>query len=145
MRTFLHGWRRRAGVATLVMACVLLCAWGRSSVVRDHLRVMTIRGRQQVIYSEPGEMQWLGWKETHPPLNPTFWNAAPVTYGPKQPRSLFRFNTSIGRSQLSLMTMPTVFVRAERWVIPYWVLVLPLAVISACLLLWRPRKRPSRN
>jgi len=37
MREFFHGWRRKIGVVTLVMACVLMVGWVRSPETCDLL------------------------------------------------------------------------------------------------------------
>ena len=36
MRDFLHGWRRKAGLALLEMALLLTLRWFRSMVIQDH-------------------------------------------------------------------------------------------------------------
>ena len=37
MREFFRGWRRKTGLATLAMACVLTVLWMRSHLVQDEL------------------------------------------------------------------------------------------------------------
>ena len=37
MPTYFKPWRRKIGVATLVVACVAMGAWVRSTLVKDHL------------------------------------------------------------------------------------------------------------
>ena len=39
MREFFQGWRRKVGVVTLVMACVLTAGWVRSFLIRDILSI----------------------------------------------------------------------------------------------------------
>lgn len=39
MRDFFKGWRRKIGVATLVMACVFTAGWIRSFAISDFLRM----------------------------------------------------------------------------------------------------------
>ena len=38
MFTFFHGWRRKAGVLTLLLACVVMGGWVRSLAITDYLR-----------------------------------------------------------------------------------------------------------
>lgn len=39
MWSFFHGWRRKAGVVTLVMALAMAAAWVRSCVVDDLIQI----------------------------------------------------------------------------------------------------------
>ena len=39
MRTFFHGWRRKTGCITLLIACVLMGAWIKSRFVADTISV----------------------------------------------------------------------------------------------------------
>lgn len=41
MSDFLHGWRRKAGLVILVMACGLMAAWIRSSKTTNHIGFFT--------------------------------------------------------------------------------------------------------
>lgn len=59
MHTLFHGWRRKAGVATLVMACVLSGFWVRSLIFADIISVgadpwfVTIGGDQCALMRGP--------------------------------------------------------------------------------------------
>src|SRR5882757_1087048 len=44
MREFFHGWRRKAGCVTLVMACMLMIGWMRSRVVHEGLALKCSEG-----------------------------------------------------------------------------------------------------
>jgi hypothetical protein len=35
MREFFRGWRRKAGLVTLVMACAVMAMWARSRFIND--------------------------------------------------------------------------------------------------------------
>jgi hypothetical protein len=53
MYTFFYGWRRKMGVATLVIACMLMAAWLRGRTTIDLLMV-TAFGRQVNFISGSG-------------------------------------------------------------------------------------------
>lgn len=53
MLQFFNGWRRKAGVVMLVVACVLMVAWVRTTVMSDQL-LLSIGGRTYSIGSLRG-------------------------------------------------------------------------------------------
>lgn len=53
MKEFFHGWRRRAGVVTLVMALALFGLWGRSLCIVDVVSVL-----QLDLQSAHGHLNW---------------------------------------------------------------------------------------
>ena len=99
---FFKGWRRKAGLVTLAMACVLAVAWMRSYVIEDRIVLSTTPGASgqhapgaaNMIASRQGKL-WL-----------YHWMAAGL----------------------------------EEFAVPYWSLVLPLTLLSAWLILAKPRK-----
>lgn len=62
MKEFFHGWRRKAGVAMLVMACCITAAWLRSCFREDSFR-MTVCGRRNLIISSSSRLCWWSWNE----------------------------------------------------------------------------------
>jgi hypothetical protein len=49
MLTFFHGWRRKMGVATLVMACVSMAGWVRSFQSVDTFKLNAPRSIEEVV------------------------------------------------------------------------------------------------
>jgi hypothetical protein len=119
MKEFFHGWRRKAGAAGLVMACVLTILWVRSCIVIDNVRLpfsnqrlelATFRG---VLYLElrripPGFRNQLQWhvRSADPTVRMEAWNLL----GPTKS-------------------------------IPFRQLAVAFGLLSAYLILWKPRKR----
>ena len=57
MRELFRGWRRKVGLATLVMACLLMGAWARSYAVRDQIVPIPLFGFGQMLRSEAGHLE----------------------------------------------------------------------------------------
>ncbi|MDB5347599.1 MAG: hypothetical protein JWP89_5976 [Schlesneria sp.] len=103
MWAIFHGWRRKAGVATLVMACALSSLWVRSL-------------------------------------------AMPVETG-------YEFRTELRTSYIQIQlecaehhdeesNEPyTVFENIFRFAVPYSAMTIPLMLLSAYLIIWKPRKQ----
>src|ERR1700750_278191 len=58
MREFFLGWRRRIGVATLVLACVFLAGWVRSFVVNDQISIRRSTSTTHHIASNRSRLFW---------------------------------------------------------------------------------------
>ena len=116
MREFFQGWRRKAGLATLAMACLLTVAWMRSFVIGDRLQVAS-----HFLISAGGGVEWQ-FDRTGDLID---WTSAPVD--PDGIFFLFRMGSQIRR---------TIY-------LSYWSLVLPLTLLSAWLLLIKPRPAKS--
>lgn len=130
MRVFFEGWRRRSGCATLVMACIFMAGWFRSFVILDSL-AYSGSGRQYQIGSWDGYILWMsGVPVSDVELLNFKWDR--MTFGPLIPES----------------EISDVFMNSEnwkpfvKWTIPYWSVALPLTLVSAWLLLTKPRKKP---
>jgi hypothetical protein len=149
MRTSFHGWRRKTGVVSLLMACVLMAAWVRSQTTIDLLMV-TAFGRQVNFISGSGAFMTVCGT----------LGAVGQKYDPKklpQPRSTgVYFNCerlSDDRSKPIAWknwsdSSLNIYVISRRDdieipLISYVSIVLPLTLLSAYLILWKPRKRPS--
>ena len=124
MREFFRGWRRKVGCATLVMACVAGAAWSRSYLYSEYIGIGTTN-RIDVFLSSQGLVRWAAIKP--PPGDRWFWWGSNDTVG------LF-----------ALMPYdPSMF--EPSWPGPYCVIVIPLTLISAYLILWKPRPKVERD
>jgi hypothetical protein len=115
MHTFFYDWRRKAGVITLVIACVLMGLWMRSIDVHDELWI----GRHW-FESKRGELDW----RLFPLANPLEWRFHRIEPGPIG--LVWKYS---GPSYQEIVH------------ISYCFIVLPLTLLSAYLILWKPRKR----
>jgi hypothetical protein len=124
MHTFFHGWRRKLGIVTLVMTLAIMGLWARSYLVPEQFAGSVYVGsadgivtfgqiveRLKNVASTSGEDSYQGW--------------AGVGFG--------RTHYFIERLSVELIM--------DELSIPYWTFVLPLTVLSAYLILWKPRKQ----
>ncbi len=130
MHTFFHGWRRKTGVVSLVMACVFTVGWMRSRVALDSV-AFAVGGRQYQICSWRGRIHWMG-AAPHKQMGAlNQWHSEAVT--PSVPDD----SDSIRAVFMSAEIME----HFQAWQWRYWSLTIPLTLLSAYLILWKPRKR----
>ena len=146
MREFFHGWRRKAGVATLVMACGLMAIWMRSVVKFDSVffycgkvrfGISSVDHRIWFLKSTPlvGESSMTWHTQEHVGQFDPMGNANVVWR-----KDWIGFHFGQYHRRLPGQTKAGEF-KATSCTIPHWSLVLPLALLSAYLILWRPLKR----
>ncbi|MDB5346748.1 MAG: hypothetical protein JWP89_5125 [Schlesneria sp.] len=112
------------GCVTLVIACGVASAWGRSLIVRDTI-TFEFDGSGHYIVCTGGRIEWSTWwyADGHSPLAGMSWISGPEW---TQPWMFVVSNSS----------PPLV----ASWTVPYWWLVLPCSMLSAYLILGKPRK-----
>ena len=142
MHEFFQGWRRKAGLATLVMALVLTVAWMRSFVITDDLYLEFGKATHRV-HSLHGCLCWIMGNGQQSPMS-FQWSS-----GPPNPHSepwddigyykgTWRLaGVTIGTGQMQL---DFGWSKVNVVVAPYWSLVLPLTLLSAWLILRKTRK-----
>ena len=143
MREFFHGWRRKAGLVTLVMALVFVAGWVRSLSVADE--VATRINRTTLIASSLHGRVGLGHHVgDFPRSKMPRWNSSQVdTNG-------FERDFVIQWKSCGVMIIEPRGLRSSPTYIltvPYCYIVIPLTLLSAYLLLGKPRqstpKKPS--
>ena len=154
MGEFFKGWRRKAGLVTLVMACLLMVGWLRSSVVLDWFCIDDDEPTSHSIDSGSGCLGWVRTFDTRSEKQGTRGFSFP------EMGWMSRINSSENRwlDVAGWVDVPNErFVWRYRWagfdfgeveiesiemsiaVIPYWSLVLPLTLLSAWLILVKAR------
>ena len=113
MRELFHGWRRKAGCITLVIACALMGLRMRSSVVDDVIS-FEYAGLDYMVLCQDGAIS-VGTTKSNSPLSFSF------------------DHFSDSRGWLGHMDHKT----------ELWKAILPLTLLSAYLILWKPRKQKS--
>ena len=156
MREFFRGWRRKAGLVTLAMACLLMAGWMRSFVIEDEIFIVFNNHSNYKLFSgcggvacqrnfylpEPDDaMQVSGWESMD--LSDRASNQIEAllddTYDDDSGWLWNRGWVFIGRG-LELDNYGT----TASWILfSYSLLVLPLTLISAWLLLIKPRPAKS--
>ena len=142
MGDFLKGWRRKTGLCLLVMAMPLTMAWLRSFNVAT---VMTFHlgGRGDYLESVDGTLSWMRGNQpyyfrTRRTYSHTIGERDRVDrwiefdFDRRGTWMGFEFGVTSRHEPWS----PNYY---EVWVIPYWSIVLPLTLLSAYLLLTKPR------
>ena len=138
MHEFVHGWRRKVGVVTLAMACLVTGMWCRSFSVQDvfgwgdstpdlPIWFASNEGVLVAVAEIP-----IGWSHLRPSIS--IWE----TDETKPWEKLFPSNITwsfqfcrfgYGHAEFQFLTLP------------YWSITVPLTLLSASLILWKPRKR----
>ena len=139
--------RRKIGVVTLVLSCVFMAGWMRSYVTIDSIyRPWPGQsGGSSVIESEKGHVFWYSsrqpWCDTKlsfPTLNSNSVAASSNILTSDEVRwSIKSFGFAIGEFE----PPPAARGRPNRivWVIPHFHIAIPLTLLSAYLLLSKPR------
>ena len=127
MGEFFKGWRRKAGLVTLAMACVLAVGWMRSYTVFGDVAWFGIGSQQQRMVSLAGRVSW----KSYPVSGEAVWMV----------RSYDKSGPMLSEEQFDLA-----WSILSGCVIPYWSLVLPLTLLSAWLILGKkPMSRATTN
>jgi len=132
MGDFFKGWRRQLGLRTLVVACVFMAGWVRSLTTTDQLHGKKLFGEIHSFGSQSGAFYWIRLKPCQSPVP-----VSPLIPDPDR-HSLAR---KLGFSDIEIrhnsngMTMFT----GKGTVIPYWIITVPLTLISFWLLFSKPR------
>jgi hypothetical protein len=145
MREFFRGWKRKLGVVTLGLACVFAAGWVRSFRTEDSFFYQIGPYVTDSLFSISGSVGWRRDDDSVCDIVPAREN-----FG-------FQSRRSVGRQFL-------MYSEVERWhwkwrwcglgrawgaansggdaeilILPYWSIILPLTLLSACLLLSKPR------
>jgi len=126
MHTFFHGWRRKAGIVTLVMALATCGMWIRTTVVFDAVQLEHVG-----FGSARGGIYWV---YVHEQLNWDWETTSEST-----------LRSSFGNMSLAEVLSNELPSEIPYGYVLYWWLVWPLTLLSAYLLLWKPRKPSSPN
>jgi hypothetical protein len=162
MHDFFRGWRRKAGVITLVIACAFLVTWLRSLAMQDHLAVgqrysvfttyngvglQQIQLRKGIRFCNLFDSYNLESRAT--PMAPNWWrdtigqNMKPEDDLPAIAR---RHDHWLGfeyaKSTWSQIAEPFVYGYVTYVVCPHWFLCLSATALSAYLILIPARKTP---
>ena len=145
MREFFRGRRRKIGVVTLVLACMLAAGLMRTSAVHDMLHTKIANTHYRLLSNDA--ILRLTRYTTDDPADPLIWQSRPAATG--RPTDVvdeapIRWNWHLcwygfefGYGDFRQGSVPVAVAS-----IPYW-LAIPLSLLSAWLLLSKPRKPPA--
>ena len=150
MRTFFHSWRRRVGCVLLLFAFMYLLGWLRSrmpfpvhkgpSTIINEFRVsgLPFSPTQHVVII-PDELIWIsGTADLH---RVSRWHAQEIAKVKLNDLESWTCRWRAGFAGLSAGSHEALGIRLNWWRVPYWAIVWPLTLLSAYLILWKPRKR----
>lgn len=148
MREFFRGWRRKVGGVTLSAALLTVGVWCRSQY---HVDIVTLESgsSRQIFASTQGRLVW-DQRKSEPfgrRGSARFSLTLRIDISEQMDKSRFRYldDWSItwrrrawgfDFGEARQLSGAHVIFRA----IPYWSIVFTLTLLSACLLLWKPRK-----
>lgn len=157
MDTFFHGWRRKMGCVTLLMACALTVGWVRSHVRYDIInltsgghsyRFASLFGRYRLIRvgldGRPKKIWWTSKDISHITSEDSeswFFNAD----GTRVDWEGFNVEWQWAWGMFSFGAGTRQQVRWEIFTFPYWSTAVPLTLLSAHLILGTPRKRSAAS
>ena len=145
MGQFFRGWRRKAGVVTLLMACVFMTGWVRSFGFHDEVSFNTTELTDS-LSSHLGCLYWMRVRlhrsDNLPFLKRFHWQNARLqalqVWKEEDAGLHWKWHfLGIGVRNLSRSNGEPYY---SFFVITYWSIVLPLTLLSAILLLSKPRK-----
>lgn len=153
---FFHGWRRRIGLVTLILALVFTGALVRSFQIEDkigwefrilgenetHYYVSSVYGRLtlKVIRNKNGKVGRFfctGWQSLTA-KDDEIGDDARVSDGKIFLRPEWRIR-GLGFFIGGVLDPTDKYYQLEVWTVPYWSIVLPLTLVSMWLLLLKPR------
>ena len=145
MREFFKGWRRKAGCVTLVMALATTSAWLRSFGSEDDFdfqfpsSALALRSAEGTIGCQRLSFDDMAFHTFKFHCFDSWYSNAdfPKTATTKK-AEWYGFEIE---STSWTETRPPSTVKLELLVIPYWSLTIPLTLLSAYLILWKPRPK----
>lgn len=159
MHIFFHGWRRKLGVVTLVLGCVMLCGWMRSLSNSDSIQI-PVTQRSRMTFGSANRIIGVSYETfDHSSENVfEFWSnpdagridealsmdgimpSHRVIDGEDDEMLwLVRYNGFLfGQSAY----LPDFESKISFAAVPYWSVTVLLTLVSACLILVPSRTRP---
>jgi hypothetical protein len=166
MRDFFKPWRRKAGCVTLVMACLFAAGWVRSRSFHDTFTHGVVAQKMtygltscplgiSLVKSEWGEREkndhgvadltYPDFTDVDTIIIPSWWNCNRIGPNDDFHQGFFLFQSIDWRWKFCGIDFGQThnhhdpIFRRKYWLFPYWSIVLPLTLLSAYLLLSKPR------
>ena len=147
MDEFFKGWRRKVGCVALVMACVLMGMWVRSQERFDLLTISAGSTSREVVRSYKGRLYWFSYFDCDPDYFDGWRSGWQSEYEPEDGHFDDWVISVTGVTWSALWGFEFAHHEHERVnykisvrSAPYSHFILPPTLLSAYLLLWKPRK-----
>lgn len=146
MREFFRGWKRKTGAVTLVVACLLTGAWVRSLTYVEQYISINSESSFDMLESENGAICLLCFRNGVFSL-PGGWSSSASTPDPERNRRSSAKVLGLKRIGWDFLWFATGGPLPDQtptrmYFVHYGVPVIPLVLISTCLLLAKPRPKP---
>ena len=149
---FFKGWRRKAGLVTLGIAVAGMVVWMRSLAVNDVV-LWRANGIASGVSSVAGGVSWTTYTSPAHSSEDYWWGSTAIETRPShgwwqaknECDTIWEWQSlgfCFGAALHPFYGTPE---RAAYWLVPYWSLVLPLTLLSAWLILVKPRKVKAAN
>ncbi len=154
MGEFFKGWRRKIGIVTLLMACVFMAGWVRSLAMCDVFRFPTGQHTCDDVFFVDNTVVWRRNYEDQTEFvqKSLSWDRRPISdfHPAEEDRRIPWIWRQCGfgwyeRWQGWGIGKIKDDPRDTLWIIPYRVIVIPLTLLSAILLLSKPRQFTSKK
>jgi hypothetical protein len=148
MWQFFHGWRRKMGLVTLVMAILFVECWARGHAVKDVIQlgngsgvvfdsiILSRHGLMWVRY-ESLDLSAFGWTPG--------WSVVPIEQAASlhsgESRIVYDVKSRWAWCGFDFCDASDADSRSVHRNIPYWSMAIPLTLLSAYLILCKPRKQ----
>lgn len=153
MREFFKGWRRKSGSVLLALASVASSAWIRSISIQDTFTISFRPGTEHRLVSVSQHLVVATITIRVPNSNGSHanysWTSQQINYdgwlftSAKTIPIYFGFHGHSFWSSKQIVELGPTSVAAETLHFPYWSIAVPLALLSAWLIPWSPRKHLS--
>jgi len=149
MGEFFRGWKRKNGVVTLLMALLLSIGWVRSIDRREMVFFPAGTSQMQFISSRGGfsscRVTNKNTATNHFDIGSSGWLSVSLPRPRATDDDLKEFLQRWRIAGFGICTWrrknsEPLEIRTCEWIIPYWSIVIPLTLLSAYLLLSKPRK-----
>ena len=150
MGNVFYGWPRKVGVVTLMMACVLMAGWVRSPSLQDILRFPTGTHSSIQVTSACSLVMFITIQSES--VDERLTNLDLICFPVDKRGRILRFASNFdfaGTNDVPLKafhmnrgirTFASNNFTWQSYQVPYWFIVIPLTLLSAYLLLSKPRK-----
>jgi len=152
MGEFFKGWRRKTGCITLAVACAFMAGWVRSQITVDCLILHTNEQTRDFLTSSHSGLSWERDRETLTDAT-MYWEGSDwfvfwsIPGKPEIEGGFFQTGTIKRRFEWCGFCIGELIyddrqdsrIELSLYEVPYWSIVIPLILLSAYLLLSKPR------
>jgi hypothetical protein len=149
MSEFFKPWRRRIGIVMLVFALVFLGGWVRSQSTVD---VISFRSGTYLHHWLASDARFICWTRQYEKYSDSVWEVPEYSNSKRDASHDFRRDPNIkwygALREFGVFEYPASQFQGNSmatWLIPYWYVILPLALLSTYLLFVKPRKSTSKK